>query len=146
MNQVGNNQQYLIIAKDKNSIQYEIIMSINILKDTLNLIIEPNENFYQKYKAELNLESIRNIHNKRFGIDNKINLEQNMILIIPYAHNCIKFELQRKDLNYGDKFNYFEKIIKNLQNQINTMNERIKKLENNVKEYNSNGKLIFDGE
>ena len=167
MNQVGNNQQYLIIAKDKNSIQYEIIMSINILKDTLNLIIEPNENFYQKYKAELNLESVRNIHNslqvdsiqdayneivnlveynKKNGIENKISLEQNMILIIPYAHNSIKFELQRKDLNFGDKFNNLEKMIKNLQNQINTMNERIKKLENNVKEYNSNGKLIFDGE
>ena len=167
MNQIGNNQQYLIIAKDKISIQYEIIMSINILKDTLNLIIEPNENFYQKYKAELNLESIRNIHNslqvnriqdaykeiinlveynKKFGIENKINLEQNMFLMIPYAHNCIKFELQKKDLNYGDKFNYLEKIIKNLQNQINTMNERIKKLENNVKEYNSYGKLVFDGE
>ena len=134
----------------------------------MNLVIEPNENFYHKYKAEFDLNSLGNIHNlfqvksipdayneivklieynKKYGIENKINFEQqNLVLIIPYAHNFIKFELKKKDLNYGDKFNYFQKIIENLQSQINRMNERIKKLENNVKEYNENGILIFDGE
>ena len=167
MNQVEKNQHYTIIAKDNNLIQYEIIMSMNTKQDLLNLVIEPNENFYHKYKAEFDLNSLGNIHNlfqvksipdayneivklieynKKYGIENKINLEQNMLLIIPYAHNFIKFELKKKDLNYGDKFNYFQKIIENLQSQINRMNERIKKLENNVKEYNENGILIFDGE
>ena len=167
MNQVEKNQQYTIIAKDNNLIQYEIIMSMNTKQDLLNLVIEPNENFNQKYKAEFDLNSLRNIHNifqvksipnafneivklieynKKYGIKNKINFEQqNLVLIIPYAHNFIQFELKKKDLNVGDKFNYFQKIIENLQSQINHMNERIKKLENNVKEY-ENGKLVFDGE
>ena len=167
MNQVEKNQQYTIIAKDNNLIQYEIIMSMNTKQDLLNLVIEPNENFNQKYKAEFDLNSLRNIHNifqvksipnafneivklieynKKYGIENKINFEQqNLVLIIPYAHNFIQFELKKKDLNVGDKFNYFQKIIENLQSQINHMNERIKKLENNVKEY-ENGKLVFDGE
>ena len=167
MNQVEKNQQYTIIAKDNNLIQYEIIMSMNTKQDLLNLVIEPNENFNQKYKAEFDLNSLRNIHNifqvksipnsfneivklieynKKYGIENKINFEQqDLVLIIPYAHNFIQFELKKKDLNVGDKFNYFQKIIENLQSQINHMNERIKKLENNVKEY-ENGKLVFDGE
>ena len=167
MNQLENNQQYKIIAKDKNSIQYEIIMSINEKNDSLNLIIEPNENFYHKYKAELNLESLGNIHtlfnvksiqdaynemvnlleyNKKIKVENEINLEEKMLLIIPYANKFIKFELQKKGLDYKDNMKYFHKIIKDMQNQINALNERIKKLENNVKEYNDKGKLIFDGE
>ena len=167
MNQVENNQQYKIIAKDKNSIQYEIIMSINTNNNSLNLSIEPNENFYQKYKAELDLNSLENIHisfkfnsiqeaykemvnlleyNKKIKVENEINFGQNMLLIIPYANKFIKFELHKKDLTYNDKANYLVKIIEGMQNQINEMNERIKKLENNVKEYNDKGKLIFDGE
>ena len=136
MNQVEKNQQYTIIAKDNNLIQYEIIMSMNTKQDLLNLVLEPNENFNQKYKAEFDLNSLRNIHNifqvksipnafneivklieynKKYEIENKINFEQqNLVLIIPYAHNFIQFELKKKDLNVGDKFNYFQKIIENL--------------------------------
>ena len=167
MNQVENNQQYKIIAKDKNSIQYEIIMSINTNNNSLNLAIEPNENFYQKYKAELDLKSLEKIHisfkfnsiqeaynemvnlleyNKKIKLENEIDFGQNMFLIIPYANKFIKFELQKKKSTFDDKANYLLKIIESMRNQINAMNERIKKLENNVKKYGYQGELIFDGE
>ena len=178
MEQQEAKEQYEIEGKDDKSNHYTILISLIEQKNLIRFFVELDMDSDAKFHIELDFNQLKQIHhlfnneqtiqnikdayneliallkdNKNHGEENTIEIDQNLILLIPYKRafkDFIKFELKKEGLNLKNKVEILFKTIKALNNQIKEMNEKIIELEsinnNNIyKEYDSEGNLIFEG-
>ena len=135
------------------------IYKLNIEIENQNIILNLSDEktLYEEYESNLTFEELKNIH-KAFSMlnstqefieyikiliqNNKLTINKeneyriiiNMIVEYLYKQNTIEIDLKLKKINT-------DKIVKNLSKQINILNEKLQKVENNyieLKEENKN--------
>ena len=132
-------------------------MNIEIENQNIILNLSDEKTLYEEYESNLTFEELKNIH-KAFSMlnstqefieyikiliqNNKLTINKeneyriiiNMIVEYLYKQNTIEIDLKLKKINT-------DKIVKNLSKQINILNEKLQKVENNyieLKEENKN--------
>ena len=118
--------KYLLQKEFQNKIKRDA------LEMKLNSYIEM-ENEFEELKEKVKYEGGKFLNNER---------KDNEIIILRQENGVLKKEIEKHELNnkkFEDKLKSEEEIIKNLNNQINTLNQKISKLEllNSQKENNN---------
>ena len=125
------------------------IYKLNIEIENQNIILNLSDEkiLYEEYESNLTFDELKNIH-KAFSMlnstqefieyikvliqNNKLTINKeneyrviiNMIVEYLYKQNTIEIDLKLKKINT-------DKIVKNLSKQINILNEKLQKVENN---------------